>query len=279
MSLVKSPLLIRPAELQTLITEAAETLLIIDAGDMARYVEAHIPGAIHLEYDRYVSSAGAAMGLFPDSGILSQTLSEIGLRSDQHVVIYDDAGGGKAARLFYTLDCLGHEKLSYLDGGWPAWQFDGCPSAQGQNLPTASVYTARLQQPQRIYDASRLTEALQSEQPLVVDCRSPAEYSGDDVRAARGGHIPGAVNFDWTNAMQHKHERRLKPEATLRSLLEQRGITPDREVIVHCQTHHRSAHTYMLLRALGYPHVAAYPGSWSEWGNNPELPLRTGSNP
>jgi thiosulfate/3-mercaptopyruvate sulfurtransferase len=107
----------------------------------------------------------------------------------------------------------------------------------------------------------------------IIDARSPAEYSGRDKRAERAGHIPGAVNLNWTTAMDQPRKLRLKQEEVLRQMLSDLGVTPDKEVIVYCQTHHRSSHTYIMLKALGYPNVKAYPGSWAEWGNSPETPI------
>jgi thiosulfate/3-mercaptopyruvate sulfurtransferase len=84
---------------------------------------------------------------------------------------------------------------------------------------------------------------------------------------------PGAVNFDWVNAIDQTRNLRLKPAEVLKQTFSNLGATPDKEVIVYCQTHHRSAHTFIVLKSLGYPHVRGYPGSWSEWGNSPETPI------
>jgi thiosulfate/3-mercaptopyruvate sulfurtransferase len=108
---------------------------------------------------------------------------------------------------------------------------------------------------------------------VPLDTRSPGEYAGIDIRAARGGHIPGAVNMNWTEAMDPGRQLRFKPDHTLRRMLESKGVTPDKEVVVYCQTHHRSAHTYIVLKHLGYPRLRGYPGAWSEWGNSAELPI------
>ncbi|MFO1352680.1 MAG: rhodanese-like domain-containing protein [Gammaproteobacteria bacterium] len=96
---------------------------------------------------------------------------------------------------------------------------------------------------------------------------------GIDVRAARGGHIPGALNLNWLEAIDRGRALRFKPDDDLRALLAGRGVTPDKEIMPYCQTHHRSSHTYMVLKHLGFPRVCAYPGAWSEWGNDPALPL------
>ncbi|MGH8530270.1 MAG: sulfurtransferase, partial [Nevskiales bacterium] len=108
----------------------------------------------------------------------------------------------------------------------------------------------------------------------LLDTRTPAEFGGTDVRAAKAGHIPGAKNLDWTLAMDRANNFKLKPEAELRALLAERGITSGDEIVAYCQTHHRSAHTYTWLKALGY-RVKGYPGAWSDWGNDPATPVET----
>jgi thiosulfate/3-mercaptopyruvate sulfurtransferase len=81
------------------------------------------------------------------------------------------------------------------------------------------------------------------------------------------------VNFDWVNAIDQTRALRLRPAETLRAALADIGLVPDKEVIVYCHTHHRSAHTYMALKSLGYNRIRGYPGSWSEWGNSAETPV------
>ncbi|MDX1513585.1 MAG: rhodanese-like domain-containing protein, partial [Gammaproteobacteria bacterium] len=89
----------------------------------------------------------------------------------------------------------------------------------------------------------------------------------------RGGHIPGAVNFNWTDAMDPEAQRRLRPRERLLEDLADLGVTPDREVVTYCQTHRRSSHTYVVLKSLGFERVRGYPGSWSDWGNDPSTPV------
>ena len=112
-------------------------------------------------------------------------------------------------------------------------------------------------------------------QVSLVDARTREEYIGAKQLSARSGHIPGAVNLNWLDTIDTNNHLRLKPRRMLKDILEARQILPAREVITYCQTHHRSAHTWMLLKSLGYPAVRGYPGSWSEWGNDPETPIQT----
>ena len=89
--------------------------------------------------------------------------------------------------------------------------------------------------------------------------------------AAKSGHIPGAVNFEWTAGMDKARQLRIRTD--MPQILEDLGITRDKEIITHCQTHHRSGFTYLVAKSLGYPRVKGYAGSWGEWGNHPDTPV------
>ena len=122
-------------------------------------------------------------------------------------------------------------------------------------------------------DAGYILARLDDPGTALLDTRTPEEFSGERVRAARGGHIPGAVNFNWVEAMDADHNLRLKPAPVLLESLAALGVTPDKEVIAYCQTHHRSSHTFVVLKWLGFERVRGYPGAWSEWGNREDTPV------
>ena len=269
MSIASLPLLLEADQLEQHLNDPG--LLLIDM--RARYAQGHIPGAVNLNYAEIIQPHPPAMGLLPDEQTLSTVLSRIGLTPESHVVAYDDEGNGRAGRFLWTLDVLGHPHFSLLNGGLQAWMAAGKPLQQDIVAPTPSAYPARYANPEALADKDYVLSHLGQADLALLDVRSPAEYQGQDVRAARGGHIPGAVNMNWTNAMDQTRQLRFKPDDSLRTMLQDIDVTPDKEVIVYCQTHHRSAHTYMVLKHLGYAKVRGYAGSWSEWGNDPSLPL------
>ncbi len=267
------PLIIEPEALEKRLGE--ENLLVVDMSSKANYLQHHIPGAVWLECSSILAHRRPVMGLLPSNLQLGEVLSDIGMTEESWVVACDDEGGGKASRLLWTLDVLGHERFSLLDGGMRAWLAEGRPVSDERVTPVPGDYTARRRKGP-IIDKAALLDSLGDPDVVLVDARSPAEFRGDDVRAARGGHIPGAVNLEWTCLMDPERNMRLKPEPELRAMFESLGVTPDKKVIVYCQTHHRSSLTYLVLKALGYSSVKGYAGAWSEWGNDPNTPVEAG---
>lgn len=264
------PLLIEPAELVPHLGD--EALVIVDMNQPAVYVNAHVPGAVSLDYSRIVAPRPPAAAVLPSAAQLAEVLGGIGLTPDHHVVAYDDEGNGRASRLLWTLDAVGHSGSSLINGGLRAWLADDQPTESGSRSVAPSRYPVHIIG-DAVADKDYLLAHLNDPAVAIVDTRTPEEFTGINVRAARGGHIPGAINFNWTDAMDPGDHLRLKNSAELKQTLERLGVTPDKEVITYCQTNHRSAHTYMVLRILGYPRVRAYPGSWSEWGNLPDTPI------
>jgi len=273
--------LIEPEALRALL--GAADLVLIDVDDHERYLERHIPGARHLDFSVLIHQRPPAMGLLPDTPHLLQVMSGLGIGQRSRVVAYDASGGGKASRLLWTLACLGLNG-QLLNGGLQAWVAAGHPLVRGAEQPPTSgpIEGALTPPPSPASDADAHIDSdgvlarLGNPDVTVLDARSPAEYAGIDRRAARSGHIPGAINLDWTELRDPTRCGRLLPDSALRALLSSRGIDPDqrdREIIVHCQTHHRSALLWVALRQLGYTRVRGYAGSWSEWGNDPRLPV------
>lgn len=267
-------LLIEPEELQLFLDD--KNLLIIDQGKLETYLTAHIPGAVHLDFKDLQLGTPPTPGALPSVQQLSIVFSNLGLTPDKHVIAYDDEGGGWAGRLIWALDMIGHTQYSYLNGGIHAWLQAGLITEQGQQAPLKSDYAVSELKTAFEVTKEQIIEHLGNEDFAIWDARSAQEYNGEKVFSARGGHIPGAVNYEWTLGMDNERGLRIKNLEEFDTLLNSLGLTQDKEIVTHCQTHHRSGFTYLVGKILGR-NMKAYAGSWAEWGNDESTPIATGT--
>ena len=248
-------------------------LLIVDLSSVDDYTRGHIPGARHVDYPEILGASPPVMGLLPDLQTFAAVLARIGWTPDKHVVACDNEGGGRAARLLWTLEIAGHKKISLLNGGMHAWTGGELPLTTSKPEPGTGTVDIKWSNTSLIADRDFIENNLANPDVTFLDARTPAEYAGTDIRAARGGHIPGATNLNWLDCMDRNNQLRLLPDAELQQMLDERNIKPDQDIVNYCHTHHRSALNYLILKKLGYPKVRGYPGSWSDWGNQPETPI------
>lgn len=269
MTLADLPLLIEPEQLESHL--GSDNLLLLDLGKDTTYAQLHIPGAVHLAYAAITASRGMTHGLLPEPNQLESVLSAHGIGNDTHVVAYDDEGGGNACRLLWTLEAMGHQRFSLLNGGLHTWANEKYPLSKEPVQPAAALFSAKPDM-MPVADAEYIQQRLENNELALWDARSANEYSGVSRFSQFPGHIPGAVNLDWLEIMDRQRNLRLKPAGELQQMLSSLGITADKEVVTYCQTHHRSSLTYFALKTLGYERIKGYPGSWSDWGNRPDTP-------
>lgn len=269
------PLVIEPEQLKAI--QGDSSLLVVDLSTHHQYVQAHIPDAVFLDYGHIVGMNRPYTGLLPEPEAFSHILNSLGITAETQVVAYDEEGGGKAARLIWTLHAMGHTRASLLNGGLIAWYREQLPMSNeavtSQPNPSDQQYRAVFDQLPVVADTQYILDNLENDQVGLLDARSIEEFTGAARYAERAGRIPGAQHFEWTRAMNADANYRLLPADTLQPMLDQLGLTKDREIIVYCQSHHRSALSYLMLKYLGYEKVRGYPGSWSEWGNRKDTPV------
>jgi thiosulfate/3-mercaptopyruvate sulfurtransferase len=264
-------LLVTPEELSSMIAgTGARKPLVLDLRPPDAYAAGHIPGAIHLDLwgVSLIDTDPAPLNAF--MWMIEHVLAVHGVDAGTPVVVYDEQSGMRAARAFWFLEYFGHPSVQVLDGGFTAWTAAGLEVSRDARPAQQSEWTgARL--PQRLATWRDVRAALGRSDAVILDTRSDGEYCGTTVRAKRGGAIPGAVHIEWTRNLTP--DGRFKKLDDLRSMYENAGVTPDREVITYCQGGYRAAHSYLALRLLGYPRVRTYVGSWKEWGDREELPV------
>ncbi len=271
------PRLLEPQDLQSLIADTTtKQLVIVDLCNQALYNQKHVPGAVHLPGNALVAGTPPVPGVHPGVEQLNKVANYLGIDGSKHVILYDDEGGGWAGRLAWSLDLLGLSNWSYLNGGIVSWIKEGFATETEANQPqsidtnTASGFINT----DAIISKHQIIASLGNDDFAVWDARSPGEYSGTMVRAARGGHIPGAINLEWTALMNQEQNLRIRDNA--QQILDSSGLGKDKTIATHCQSHHRSSFTYMLARILGYKNISGYDGSWAEWGNSEDTPIELG---
>ncbi len=270
------PLLLEPEQLADMFP--LNKVLIIDQSKLENFVQGHIPGAVHLDFKRLQRPGTPVPGLLPDVQELEAVFSELGLTPDTHVICSDDEGGGWAGRLIWVLDSIGHTQYSYLNGGIVAWREAGLPQETGEHATVPTSYRISAINTDFSMTKDEVLARIGDDDFAIWDARSAAEYTGEKVISKRGGHIPGAVNYEWTRGMDKARGLRIQDLNEFRQLLADMGIDDSKQIATHCQTHHRSGFTYLVAKILGYD-VRGYAGSWSEWGNDENTPIVTGPQP
>ncbi len=267
--------LIEPSELALHLDD--KQLIIVDVSSPDNYRNGHVPGAIHLPPGALMRGKPPVPGKLPELEDLNDLFSYLGLSPDKHVVAYDDEGGGWAGRLLWTLDVIGHHQWSYLDGGIHAWRDDGLQLCTEIARPEQTDYHCQLH-PGPLAELEDVLASLGQPDSIVWDARSREEYLGLRSPALRHGHIPGAAHLDWLDLMDRNRSLRLKPLEEIRATLAGLGISADKTIYTHCQSHHRSGLSYLVGQLLGL-NIKAYHGSWGEWGNREDTPIKQGAEP
>lgn len=247
--------------------------------DRAGYTAGHIPGARFLGWDQFTLTRDGLPVELPPIPKLVECFENLGIGNSTRVIFYSEDAGLGAARAWFTLDFLGHgNHASLLDGGLKKWRLEGRPLSTETPRANRQRLTPR-PRPEVVARLEQVRVLASSPQPRVVllDTRPPAEYLGEKPfgNPPRAGHIPGAANLYWLDALAGLDYPVLKPEAELRRLFLQAGVTPGSKVITYCGAGVQAAYVYFLARYLGYK-AALYDGSMSEWSRAPDAPLVRG---
>ncbi|PJE79831.1 Thiosulfate sulfurtransferase [invertebrate metagenome] len=266
-------IVIEPVELSDLLSGSGnqKNLLVVDLCQRSLYQQLHVPGAVYLDPKLLLCGRKPVPNKLPSREQLQQVFQSIGFSGHQKIVVYDDEGGGWAGRFVWTLDAIGYENYAYLNGGIHAWMNEKLPVSHQQTEPGKVERIALQINNHVIASADYIQSHLNDPEIVLWDSRSIEEYRGKNVFGLRGGHIPGAVYCDWRELMDFDRYYRIRSDAI--GYLQEKGIGMEKEVIVYCQSHHRSGFSYLVARAMGYKKLRAYDGSWAEWGNNILLPV------
>ncbi|MGI0036772.1 MAG: sulfurtransferase, partial [Nitrososphaera sp.] len=226
-------LVISAEQLRTML--GSRKLLVVDTRPFASYSESHIPGSVNIELMQFHWIDTSRGGIAQFNKQMRILLSNIGVAPDKFVVFYDDVSGPSAARGVWLLLYFSHEKVAMLDGGFNAWNASSFKTETKTNPFVHAAFTGK-PDPKILANFWRISSKKKSGKTIVIDARSPGEFDGSIIRAARAGHIPGAVNIDWN---ENLHQDVFKSSDELENLY--RKIPRDAEIITYCQGGYRAA--------------------------------------
>jgi len=247
------------------------------AGESA-YLTAHLPGAVYAHLDRDLSNIGkqgVGRHPWPDAETFTAKLGEWGISPQTQVIAYDDGEGAHAARFWFLMRELGHEKVAVLDGGWKRWTSIGLPVDSSVKKPITTKYTGK-------FDASRLLDADDVQQRLaagevLIDARGADRFRGENETIDRvAGHVPGAVSRPFpTNLDDHgRFKTPMQLADEFRALLA--GKTAE-ETMVMCGSGVTACHHLLAMERAGLRGARLYTGSWSGWISDPSRGIATGA--
>ncbi|HEX5168212.1 MAG TPA: sulfurtransferase, partial [Cyclobacteriaceae bacterium] len=267
--------IIKPIELMAL----KETYILIDAragapGTKEKYLENHLKGALFVDLDHQLAdikpnAADGGRHPLPSPQEFGEVLQQLGIAPTSLVVVYDDKNGANAAaRFWWMMRAIGHERIQVLDGGLQAAVAAGFPVGSGEETPSKVGPYKVKEWKLMIADMDEVERVAKDKQHLIIDVRDAYRYRGEkepiDLIA---GHIPGAVNIPFTANLDEKGFYK-SPEELKEKYTEALGNKKPEDVIVHCGSGVTACHTLLAMDYAGMPIPKLYVGSWSEWSRN-----------
>jgi thiosulfate/3-mercaptopyruvate sulfurtransferase len=249
-------------------------ILEVDYDAENAYKQGHVPSA-HLVWWRRDVNDPVRRDII-DKQQFEALMSRLGVTPDTELILYGDFNNWFAAFAFWVFQYYGHNRIKLMDGGRKKWELEKREYTKDEpSISPTKYFSKPPEEGIRAYMSDMRRAIEKAEQTVLVDVRSPKEFSGEITappeypteHAQRGGHIPGAKNIPWAQAVSEA-DGTFKSLEELRALYEGKSVTQDKHVICYCRIGERSSHSWFVLKyLLGYPSVRNYDGSWTEWGN------------
>jgi thiosulfate/3-mercaptopyruvate sulfurtransferase len=245
-----------------------------------RYAQGHVPGARFLDMTKLVWDGAGDPGVGTEMRAAAEiegALEAAGVRDGQHIVIYG-ANALAAARAWMTLDVMGLDRISLLDGGMAAWRQAGKPFSDQEPAAAPGSVTLR-PRPGVMVDSDWILSRLEDPSITLIDARPDEEYTGADGGMGgrvHAGHIPGAYQIYWEKMVESRDLWRARPRDDLKALFAASGAAEGSTLVIYCMVGLRASYAYLVARMLGYD-AKFYDGSWHDWGGK-DLPYVSGTS-
>jgi thiosulfate/3-mercaptopyruvate sulfurtransferase len=235
------------------------------------YDRGHIPGAVFVELEAVTGKEGGGRHPLPTGEQLEREMRKAGVMNNHKVVVYDDAGGSVASRLWFLLRWFGHESQAVLDGGIGAW---GEPLTTDQPVRRRANFSSREPDRSKVLDfedVRKLTGA------VLLDARLGERYRGEvEPVDPKAGHIPGALSAPWQENLGS--DGRFKSPDQLRRRFADLGVDAANGAVAYCGSGVNATHDLLAMEIAGLKNGRLYAGSWSDWSNR-DAPIATGKDP
>lgn len=249
----------------------------------AAYLDAHIPGAVYAHLDDDLSGpivpGTTGRHPLPEPEIFAARLSRWGIDQNTQVVVYDDAGGVYAGRVWWMLRWLGHDAVALLDGGWQQWVSEVRPTRSGEDMRAPRTFVADVQD-EMLADVDEVLANLENDEFVLVDVRDEPRFRGEVTGLDPvGGHIPGAISAHYSHNLTT--DGKFKSADELRAHYEElladpdAGVVPE-DIVFYCGSGVSAAHDLLAMELAGLGSHRLYVGSWSHWITDPARPVATG---
>lgn len=240
------------------------------------YTAGHIPNAQYAHLDEDLSGpiipGTTGRHPLPEIEAITQKISQWGISANTQVVAYDQGHGGIAARLWFMLKWLGHEKVAVLNGGWKNWKENDLPVTTNTPKMSPSIFLPRPNE-DRIFSVAQIEQNLEHSSHLLVDSRSVERYRGDQEPIDPvAGHIPNAISAPYADNLEASGLFKSKEELNKRfgKLLKD---YPQDKTVFYCGSGVTACHNLLALSYIGIDQAKLYPGSWSEWITKIQRPI------
>jgi thiosulfate/3-mercaptopyruvate sulfurtransferase len=257
------------------------SLRIIDMrSSLQDYLRGHIPNAVYLNVKTLQVPRGGIPAQGPDRIFLEKLIGDyLSVSNPMGVILYSEKSDPNAPLFVWALDHLGHKKVGIVNGGWEKWAMEKHPVTQPYPSLSPKKFFGKVM-PETFAEKKWVRDRIAAKGVVIVDSRSPKEFSGEEGEEIRRGHIPGARNLFWETALEGDEVKVWKKREDLEKLFAESGVTKDKEVIVYGSTGREASHLYFTMKyVLGFHAVRLYYGSWVEWSADPGLPVKTGIHP